>query len=44
METPDFEPAEDIERDEQSYDEWRQNQVDDLNELLKDITRTLGGV
>ena len=46
METPDREldVPEESERPEQDYDEWRQDQIDDLNEALKDITRSLGGV
>ena len=53
METPDRD--EDLEapiRLEQSYEDWKQQQVDDmrdeisgdLNEMLKNITRSLGGV
>ena len=46
METPDREldVPEESERPEQDYDEARQNEIDDLNEVLTNITRTLGGV
>ena len=39
----DLQPTEDLpERPEQTYDEARQQEVDDLNDLLRDITRSLG--
>ena len=39
----DLQPTEDLpERPEQTYEEARQREVDDLNDLLRDITRSLG--